>query len=325
MKTKSTLILTIFVSVNLTSMSGVHSPAAARTPETAQTALAQPQEAVYGSSREEYEARKAKAQGGTKHIFETLPDWTGIWVRYTRLMASFDTDSGPHPVLGIHGYIPYGASSAKLTPRYQADYEKKLERILNDKEWDRLSDCLPAGMPRWLADPYRREFIPTPDQTWMLYEQMQEIRRIYTDNRGHIPDEQAVPLWEGDSIGFWDADTLIVHTKHMKAGEYMRGQPNYSFKVTTVERWRKIGDATLEAKVTVYDPESLLEPYPATFTYKKMPPDPSNRVHYMSCVEGNNVVRQPDGTSSFLLPGDPGYRDPLTIGIPEVALDSMPE
>ena len=318
MKAKSILLLAVCVLANPAAVFVVQSPV------MAQSTNVEPQSLVHGSSREEYEARKAAAQGGTKHTPLTLPDWTGIWMRQTSIMASFDTDAGPHPRLGTLGFIAYGASSAKLTPKYQADYDKKVEDILNGLEWDRVSDCLPAGMPRWLADPFRREFIPTPDQTWMLYEQMQEIRRIYTDERGHIPGDQAIPLWEGDSIGFWDTDTLVIHTTHMKAGEYMRGQPNYSFKVSTVERWRKIDDSTMEANVTVYDPESLLEPYPATFTYRKVPPQLGMRIHYMSCVEGNNVVRLPDGTTDFLLPGDPGYRDPLTFGIPEVALDSMP-
>lgn len=318
MNSKSSLILAIIILANLAPLRGFQSPA------NAQSATPETQEVVYDSSWDEYEARKEMAQGGVKHSFETLPDWTGIWMRATPIMASFDIDAGVHTRLGTLGFITYGASSAKLTPKYQADYEKKIDDILNGLEWDRASDCLPVGMPRWLADPFRREFIPTPDQTWMLYEQMQEIRRIYTDGRGHIPDDQAIPQWEGDSLGFWDDDTLIIHTNQLKAGEYMRGQPNYSFQVSTVERWRKLDDSTMETKVTVYDPESLLEPYSATFIYKKLPAEMGVRIHYMSCVEGNNVVRLPDGSTGFVLPGEPGYRDPVTFGIPDVAIDSMP-
>lgn len=276
----------------------------------------------YSSSWEEYSALKAKANGGAKHTAATLPDWRGIWRRRTppNMGFSFDTDAGPNTTIGP----PYGLSSAKLTPKYQADYDIKMKRLEQGFEVDRLTYCLPAGMPRWLADPMLREFIPTPEQTWLLYEQLQEIRRVYTDGRDHIPDSVAIPLWQGDSIGFWDRDTLIVHTKHMKAGDYMRGQPNYSFKVTTVERWRKVDPNTIEVKATVYDPESLAEPYKATFRYVKVA-DPQVRVNYNSCEEGNNAIVTPDGATTFVLPGEPGYRDPATFGIPAIALDTLPK
>jgi hypothetical protein len=271
---------------------------------------------TFRSSWEEYQAHRARAHGGEKHTVLDLPDWTGIWQRDSNgLLASFDDSAGVNPMLGR----VYGRSTASLTPKYRAAYETKVADIRVGKEWDRLSNCLPAGFPRMLAEPFLREFIVTPAETWMSHEQINETRRVYTDGRGHVPDDEAVPLWLGDSIGFWDGDTLVVHTNHLKAGEYQRGQPDFSFQISTVERIRKVDAQTIEDRISVYDPVSLMRPWQVVFHYKKVE-QPGLRINYDACEENNNVYLAPDGTTRYILPGDPKYRDPTTFGIPAVAV-----
>ncbi|MGC3979740.1 MAG: hypothetical protein QM808_00590 [Steroidobacteraceae bacterium] len=277
----------------------------------------------FSSSWDEYQGLLKQAKGGTQKTATNIPDWTGLWIRDSHgLGASFDDSAGAHPILGS----TYGAgrNTASLTPKYQAAYDKKVADIAAGKEWDRLSYCLPAGFPRWLTEPFFREFIVTPKQVWMTHEQINETRRIYTDGRSHIPDEDAVPLWMGDSIGFWNGDTLIVHTNHMKAGEYQRSQPDFSFQISTVEQIRKVNANLIEDRITVYDPLSLTKPWHVVFQYKKVT-NPALRVHYDACEENNNVYRGADGSTQYTLPGDKNYRDPSTFGIPEVAQDSMPK
>jgi len=274
-------------------------------------------EKEYASSKEEYEARLAAAHGGTKLKWDHLPDWSGVWSRDTRKIFAFDESAPP----SSYNFM-YPALTAQLTPKYLAAYEAKVQGIKDGKEWDRLSWCLPAGFPRWLAEPWLREFVVTPNETWMSHEQINETRRILTDGRGHVPEDKALPLWLGDSIGFWDGDTLVIHTTHLKAGQYQRGNPDYSFKTTTVERVRLIEPGLLEDKITVYDPDSLVKPWHTVFHYRKMPGDV--RVNYASCEENNNTYLGDDGRPNERIPGDPGYRDADTFGIPEVARDSIP-
>jgi hypothetical protein len=35
-----------------------------------------------------------------------------------------------------------------------------------------------------------------------------------------------------------------------------------------------------------------------------------------SCNENNNVVKDATGNTNFILPGEPGYKDPATLGKP---------
>jgi hypothetical protein len=170
---------------------------------------------VFNSSWDEYLAYRSRIHGGSAKTASRLPDWSGLWVRDPNgLYASFDDSAGINPALGS----VYGRNTALLTPSYQLAYENKVADIQQGKEWDRLSNCLPAGFPRWLTEPFLREFIVTPKETWMTHEQVNETRRVYTDGRSHLPEDEAVPLWLGDSIGFWDGNTLGIHTNHLKAG-----------------------------------------------------------------------------------------------------------
>jgi len=273
---------------------------------------------VFNSSWDEYLAYRSRIHGGSAKTASRLPDWSGLWVRDPNgLYASFDDSAGINPALGS----VYGRNTALLTPSYQLAYENKVADIQQGKEWDRLSNCLPAGFPRWLTEPFLREFIVTPKETWMTHEQVNETRRVYTDGRSHLPEDEAVPLWLGDSIGFWDGNTLVIHTNHLKAGEYQRGQPDFSFQISTVERMHRTDANTIEDSVSVYDPVSLRAPWHVVFRYKKIE-DPKVRVNYDSCEENNNVFLGPDGRTKYILPGDKNYRDPETFGIPAVAWGS---
>jgi hypothetical protein len=242
---------------------------------------------------------KKKANGGARHGFADLPDWTGVWSHGPR-HTNFDPKQGPNDPL---------PANVELTPKYRAMYEKKLADVKRGIEWDPLSYCLPAGYPRWFTEPFLREFIVRPEEVWWINEQQSEVRRIYTDGRGHVPEDEAFPLWEGDSIGFWDGDTLVVHTIRVKAGQYQRSQPDFSDKLSTVEKIRKIDPDTIQDDVTVWDPEGLVKPWHVVNEYYRVT-TPHVRIDQWSCEENNNVVKDQTGTTNFILPGEPGYKDP---------------
>lgn len=271
----------------------------------------------YQASYQAYLRMKAAAKGGTEYrraTYQSMPDWSGIWTRDPSEGLKFD------PKQTSKGFIP-GPTTADLTPRYKAALEEKLRQVAAGNEWDQLSDCLPAGYPRWLTEPFLREFIVTPSETWWINEQQSEARRIYTDGRGHIPDAEAQPLWDGDSIGFWDGQTLVVHTIRVTHGEYQRSQPDYSSQTSTLERIHQLDHDTLEDEVTVWDPKGLRTPWHVVMHYKRVN-TAGARIDMWSCESNNNVVRTPTGGSQFILKGETvtirrSYKDPDTFYLTE--------
>ncbi len=238
-----------------------------------------------------YEYFRSEADGDGTLAWEDVPDWSGVWTRET-FVFFWDGDQGTMDTL----------PTAKLTPEYERRLIEKLDRIDQGIEYDPLSAGEPAGMPRWISEPFLKDFAVTPQQTWLINEMMNEIRRVYTDGRDHPPSEDAYPLWLGDSIGFWDEDRLVIHTNQMRDGQYQRIQPEYTDQVETVEIWQKTADDTIEVDIWVYDPPVLVEPWYTRQVFKKLTNDDNGlRIRYWHFNENqNNAVFETDeGSSDF--------------------------
>jgi len=245
----------------------------------------------YKTAAELYQALSDEAKCGQPLTATSIPNWTGVYSRPADKGFTFDPDQPD-------GGIP----TAKLTPEYQKKLLKRIDDVKHGIEWDPISTCSPPGMPRWLTEPFLREFVVTPDQTWLINEMVNDIRRIYTDGRKHVPEEDRVPIPNGDSIGFWDGPQLVIHTNMLQAGIYQRSNPDYTNQVETVEIWKKIDDKQMGADVWVYDPPALAEPWYVKQIYVKLDnPDKSLRIRYWNCGENpnNSVVQTKDGTTAF--------------------------
>ena len=237
-----------------------------------------------------YKAFSSQANGGQRLNPARLPDWTGVYTR-NGILFNWDQDQGRNRM-----------PTAKLTPEYERRLVTKLDNIEKGVEFDNLSNCAPPGHPRWMTEPFLRDFVITPDQTYLINEMVNDIRRIYTDGREHIAEADRYPLWNGDSIGFWDGGKLVIHTNSLRSGQYQRTQPEYSEQVETVEIWEKVDDQNLVAHVWVYDPPSLAEPWYSKHTYAKLSnDDKSLRIHYWDCGENQNntVIQTDNGSSQF--------------------------
>lgn len=237
-----------------------------------------------------FNALREDARRGHTLSPAVVPSWPGLYTR-AGFILNFDSDQAPT-----------ARASAKLTPEFEKRFNEKLALLAKGVEYDPLSSCAPPQHPRWLTEPYLREFVVTKDQTWLINEMQNDIRRIYTDGRGHPPAADQYPLHNGDSIGFWDGRKLIIHTDELMAGEYQRTQPHSSERAETVEVWQQVAGGAIQVDVWVYDPPALLEPWYVRQRYEKVDEmDKQLRIRYWYCQENknNDVFKTKEGTSQF--------------------------
>jgi hypothetical protein len=157
----------------------------------------------------------------------------------------------------------------KLTPVYAeryANWRKALET--GTQEPDSVARCLAFGVVRFGTMPM--EILQTPGQITMNLGVLHDIRRIYMDGIGHTVG--ADPSFNGDSVGHWDGDTLVVETNNLRAGTIDREGVPYSDQLTVVERIKRTSPTRLEIQTTMTDPEALEEPYVIQRAYTPMPP-----------------------------------------------------
>ena len=174
----------------------------------------------------------------------------------------FTPDKAPDP------FVEY-PPPPQLAPAYAkkfAEWTKNFET--GTQEPDTVTRCLAFGIARFGTMPV--EIIQTPGQITMGLGVLHDIRRIYMDGIGHTVG--ADPSFNGDSVGHWEGDTLVVETNNIRAGTIDRDGIPYSDKLTVVERIRRVSPTRLEIETVLTDPEAFLAPYTIKRAYTPMPP-----------------------------------------------------
>jgi hypothetical protein len=143
----------------------------------------------FATSAEHYEYLKQHYDGGIVHTHESVPKWEGVW-------SPAANNSGNRLFLEGNEIIPN-----VLTPEYEAAFQYRRDLGV---DYDRLTSCEPAGLPRWFLEPYTREFVNTPTQSWWHNDLGNDTRRIYINQEHQNID--GTHYAAGDSIGFWAVD-----------------------------------------------------------------------------------------------------------------------
>jgi len=136
---------------------------------------------------------------------------------------------------------------------------KKKENAKTSAANDPLNKCFMPGVPRINLLSYPFQIFQTPDYVAIAYEYIHNYRTVYMKRDKHLPD---IDFWQGDSIGHWDGDTLVVDVGDFndqtwldKAGDY------HSDQLHVVERYTRTGPDTLQYEATIEDPQVFTAPW----------------------------------------------------------------
>jgi len=109
--------------------------------------------------------------------------------------------------------------------------------------------------------------------------------RIIRLNVQHAP--AAVTSWSGDSIGWWEGNTLVVQTKYFTPSDIGRVAAGITFLVspsaTVTERITRASAAELDYVFTVDDPSQYTRPWTGETHFMRS----SDRLFESACHEGN--------------------------------------
>jgi hypothetical protein len=251
----------------------------------------------YKTSWEHYQDWLKRANGGTKHTLATLPDWDGEWGGGGSWMGSRD--------------IQASTIAAALTPQYREYYVQQVKAEAEGRHWWAASFCLPDGFIRGVQR--AGQFVVRPGQVLIISDMLvaHQIRWIYTDGSGHSPEDVQSPQWQGESIGFWDGNALVIHTNQIRQWNATHSMFEWSDQMTAVERYERRGN-TLTAEITLYDPVAFLAPLHAKYSFSLS--TGGERPIYSTCTDTNgpssNIYVRDTGVIDERVPGDPGYWDP---------------
>jgi hypothetical protein len=184
-------------------------------------------------------------------------------------------DTGAQPPVLVQGG---DNSKIRNLPQYKPQYwDQIVDNDFNGNFEDPQQDCLPNGVPR-LGAPAGIVSLPGP---WvqLIYATQDspgiKIRMIPTDGRAHNPINVAAETWDGDPVGHWEGDTLVIETVGFTDSSWLhKNGYTHGFNMKVTEKLTRTGNQ-LKWEATVDDPDYLLKPWSLTPATERLSVDPN--------------------------------------------------
>ena len=177
------------------------------------------------------------------------------------------------------------AAALKAASPMDASTLENPENRPNDERC--LLGTLGSGGPPLLpvGDINPLQIVQTRDHVVIVTEVNHDARIIRLADRQHPP--AAIRPWLGDSVGWWEGDTLVVETTNFNPGH--GPNPYFAFSVflspaaRVTERFTRTSTSEIFYRFTVDDPAIYSRPWTAEVPLNAFP----ERTYEWACHEGN--------------------------------------
>jgi hypothetical protein len=145
---------------------------------------------------------------------------------------------------------------------------EKADRNRDERGYDdSTAHCFPAGAPRSMYVPAGIEIIQTPDYVVFLHERV-AWRIVALKRTQHLPE--SMRLWQGDSIGHWEGDVLVIDTTNFTGKTWLNevGEVS-SYAEHAIERLTPTGLDAFTYQATVIDPVVYTRPWTIAFPIRR--------------------------------------------------------
>ena len=244
----------------------------------------------------------AKGEWTGQRLSDGQPDVSGHW---SNTVGNHNNLTDPQGPLGADDEAPPqngGQNARRVKPR-------------NERAPSRISDPPDGQIPfqpwarakqqeflKYLNNPILPEYVepfarcapggPSKSFMWHGYEIRQfpgsvvflfdsGNRVIYLDGRPHLPSN--LKLWNGDSRGHWEGNTLVVDTTNFSGKFSVRGSDE---NLHLTERFTRASPDTLLYEFTVDDSTAFTKPWSAQILVTKT----KGPIFEYACHEGNYAM-----------------------------------
>jgi hypothetical protein len=116
-----------------------------------------------------------------------------------------------------------------------------------------------------------------------------DVRIVRLNDKTHAPPQ--IRPWMGDSIGHWEADTLVVETTNIHPTELAQSSILWAYrgatdKLKVTERFTRTGPDTIVYKFTMDDPSTFVAPFSGELPFNRI----EENVYEYACHEGNYAM-----------------------------------
>ena len=218
-------------------------------------------------------------------------------VRVPDISGFFQADHG-----GANWGLEPHPQQVGLTPPGRGVIIDPPDRLLPYQEWaraeqrsrdtpgrgydDPTAHCfVAAGVPRSFYVPSPFHVVQTPTHVLFLFERM-SWRIVSLEPRPFLPD--AIRLWQGDSIGRWEGDTLVVDSRNFNGRTWLNEVGDViSHAATVVERFTPVNEKQVRYQATITDPIVYTRPFTIEIPFNRQP----DQILEAACLEDNQDLQ----------------------------------
>jgi hypothetical protein len=248
----------------------------------------------YRTAAEHYEAllAAAKEKGGpTIYDRERLPpDWDGYYNSRTLQPEQWTFGNN----------VQSATLMQMLTPEYRTRFAQALYHVAvsNSAQWV-SSTCYPEGLIRWWAQGIRNiQVTVTPHQVQLLSGTALNFLRQVLIGQKHV---SLISEWYGETVGFWDEETLIAWTANVQGWTMSHALPEFSSQLEAIEVFTRDANRNLHLEVTLYDAQAFVAPLRVDAVYSYIA-GPASEMRYQ-WKECQQALFNVDGRLQPLAPG----------------------
>ena len=229
------------------------------------------------------------------------PDMSGIWRR--RAAAHENIHAHPKTIDDFGGtsfIVDPPSGIVPIQPWAEANRRQNRPEYVHPNAICRLS-----GVPLTMYMTGTMQFMQNADHFLVQGEEAHAYRVIPVDARDHIGE--SIRLWNGDSVGRWEGNTLIIDTKNQSALAWLDQRGRFFTDEAVVEERFTLVDAdTIHYQTTITDPNVYTQPFTMALAYRRST-DESFEVWEEACYENNALARQQFKAVGYkVYPGMPG-------------------
>jgi hypothetical protein len=172
---------------------------------------------------ETWQEREKKTRPAQLPILGTDPRQTGPGALDPEQLAK-DWPEAPFDLTGTWAFrgeeewrANYGSYEFKPNPKWTAKGQKLYDEFLENARTGKrgaepTAQCYPAGMPRLMTRYGSLMMMQYPTAIFMVSRLNNEYRAVWLDGRDREPEASRDRNWNGESLGRWEGDTLVVET-----------------------------------------------------------------------------------------------------------------
>jgi hypothetical protein len=123
---------------------------------------------------------------------------------------------------------------------------------------DAIGQCFPAGIPMIMTRVWPIAMVQLPTVIYMVSNFNNSFRQIFLDGREYSNPDLVIYTYNGESIGHWEGDTLVVNTRYIETyNHYIDTGIPISEDFRVQERMRLLEDGEiLQIEYIMTDPNN---------------------------------------------------------------------